>query len=150
GLTDESVPVEHDRLALVVVAADKTRAPYYLAKRYLDYLAGSIGVELEYREFSGVKDDPAAAPFEPKRSALVFDTKTSAYVGVVGEYRKAVRDPWKVSERVAGFEVNVRSLFSAASESPGSDDYQPLSRYPGTDRDICFQVDAGVSYAAVE
>src|SRR5690606_8460167 len=47
GLTDESVPVEHDRLALVVVAADKTRAPYYLAKRYLDYLAGSIGVELE-------------------------------------------------------------------------------------------------------
>lgn len=149
GLTDESVPVEHDRLAFTIVVPEKTKAPFYSAKRYLDHLAKCLGVEFEYRNLEGSIDDPVASPFEPKRSALVYDTSTGEYIGVVGEYRKAARDPWKVSEKTAGFEIDLQSLHKVVEEVSVSDSYQPLSRYPGTDRDICFQVFEDIPYADV-
>lgn len=149
GLTDESVPVEHDRLAFTIVVEEKTKAAFYTAKHYLEYLSQSLGIELEYRKLEEPSNDPVLAPFEPKRSALVFEVKSGAYLGVVGEYRKAVRLPWKISDKVAGFELNVQALHEAVSEVSSSDSYKPLSRYPGTDRDICFQVGLDVPYGTI-
>lgn len=149
GLTDESVPVEHYRLGLVIVPSAKESVAYYDAKRYLDHLASGVGVSLAYKPIEGKETDPAIAPFEPKRSAVVFDQKTGAYLGVIGEYRRAVKAAWKLPDSIAGFEINTQALAIAAAKQSSRQKYRPLSRYPGTERDICFQVNQSVPYQAV-
>lgn len=51
-------------------------------------------------------------------------------------------------EYSAGFEINTRNLF-ASTQNLGSG-YKPLSRYPGTERDICFRVDNDMAYARIK
>ncbi|NCS82949.1 phenylalanine--tRNA ligase subunit beta, partial [Candidatus Saccharibacteria bacterium] len=148
GLTNENVPVEHDRLALVVEKTEGADQPaFYLAKRYLEYLGVKLGKTFEYQIITGDEADVATAPYEPKHSAVVFDVATGAYVGVVGEYKKAVRKGWKLSDSVAGFEINTRALMAGSVDDTAT--YMPLSRYPGTQRDICFQVPVLTAYGAV-
>ena len=145
GLTEEQVPVEGDRIALVLTDAKKKGAAYYDAKHMLEYVLSTLGVNAEYCSFDG--DGATAAPFEPKRSAIVVDRETKAVLGVVGEYKKSVQKAFKLPEYTAGFEVNPRELLSSV-QTVGIQ-YRPLSRYPGTERDVCFQVSHSVSYDAV-
>lgn len=146
GATDENVPIERDSIALIVTNAKKKGAAYYEAKRVLDYALGVIGVQLQYHPL-GQQTDAVYAPFEPKRSALVTDAKTGDVLGVVGEYKKSVQKAFKTPEFTAGFEINPRQLMRSI-EAVGIQ-YRPLSRYPGTERDICFQVKQGVSYGDI-
>lgn len=148
-LDKEKVPVEHDRIALVLTQSKgKHQTPYYAAKRYLDYIALSLGIELDYQPLhSGANDDPSLKPYEPKRSAIVTNKDTGGYIGVVGEFKASVQKAWKLPILTAGFEINPRGLQEAV-ERVGQR-YQALSRYPGTERDICFQVDQVVSYQLI-
>jgi phenylalanyl-tRNA synthetase beta chain len=148
GVNEENVPLEHDRLSLVVTGATGVDQPaFYGAKRYLEYLANKLGKSFEYQVITGDEADVATSPYEPKHSAVVFDKETGAYVGIVGEYKKAVSKAWKLSEVVAGFEVNTRALLSGPVDRSGA--YEALSRYPATARDICFQVPSSTTYDAV-
>ncbi len=146
GLTDENVPVEQDSLALVVTNAKANGAAYYDAKHILEDMLGIFGVT---PAFQALPQNSAAvyAPFEPKRSALVVDAKTSAVLGVVGEYKKSVQKAFKTPEYTAGFEMSPRELLESLKEVGMQ--YQPLSRYPGTERDICFQVNRDSAYSDV-
>lgn len=144
GLTGEGVPVEHQRIAAVFVSKN-TGSPFYVAKRYVEYIATILGLSLRYEPLTG--DDPMYAPFEPKRSAIILD-QNGALVGVVGEYRKAVRTAGKLSEYVAGFELDTEAFFLAAQQTKLVT-YRPLSRYPATHRDICFQVSATTPYTVI-
>jgi phenylalanyl-tRNA synthetase beta chain len=148
GLSDESVPVEVDSLALVV-SNKKTLigSPYYQAKRIFDYLCGSLGVEVVYRSIEGNLETPVYAPYEYRRSAEVLDKKTGKVIGVIGEYKKSVTKNFKLPQYAAGFEVNTRTFFDAFNVVVNN--YRPLSRYPSAERDICFQVDLNVTYAEV-
>jgi len=77
----------------------------------------------------------------------VIDQKTGRTIGVVGEYKASVQKAFKLPAHTAGFELDTRALLDLY-DPIGS--YQPLSRYPGTERDVCFQVNASVTYADVE
>lgn len=146
GLTEENVPVERDMLALVLAGKKPEKdAPYYQAKKTLDYLAENIGLKLRYNNF--VDTDSVSALFEPKRSARVSDEKSGVVLGFVGEYKRSVSKKFKLPDYAAGFELNARVLFEAAQQVENA--YRPISRYPGTERDLCFQVSQQTTYRDV-
>ncbi len=146
GMTSENVPIELDMAALVVASKNKlSGAPYYQAKQIFDYLCKSLGLKLSYRPIDSELSIPVALPFEYRRSAEIVDKTTDKTIGIIGEYKNSVAKGFKLPEYVAGFEINTRALFEAAKSSG----YRPLSRYPATERDICFQVNENVPYASV-
>jgi phenylalanyl-tRNA synthetase beta chain len=136
GLNDEKVPVESDSLALTIVnKVNQNGAAYYQSKQLVEYLCSLLNIKLVYQKFDK-SDQPETAPFEYRRSAqLICDGVT---VGFVGEYKKSVIKNFKLPEYIAGFEIDTRALFEA-SKSAGKT-YKPISRYPATERDICFKV----------
>lgn len=148
GMTEENVPKELDGLAFVVASGKKAKsAPFYEAKQYLEYLAKEFGLEFVYEPLEESANYPVTQPFEPKRSARVWDARTRERIGVIGEFKKSVQKAFKLSDNVAGFEISPVSLLKlTAGTSPT---YEPLSKYPGSDRDVTFQVASGVSYAQV-
>ncbi len=146
GVTEENVPVEQDSIALIVTDSKKKGAAYFEAKRILEYVVSVLGVSLNYEPL-GEQAAAIYAPFEPKRSAIITDATTGDVLGVVGEYRKSVQKGFKTPEFTAGFEINPRELLKS-TERVGIQ-YRPLSRYPGTERDICFQVNRTTSYSDI-
>ncbi len=143
GMTSENVPVESDMMALIIANKNKlVGAPYYQAKQIFDYLCKSLGLKLSYKSIDNELSLPVAMPFEYRRSAEIIDKTTDKTVGIIGEYKKSVTKGFKLPEYAAGFEINTRELFAAAKISG----YRPLSRYPATERDICFQVNEKVEY----
>jgi phenylalanyl-tRNA synthetase beta chain len=147
-VTEEGVPKELDGLAFVIASTKKPKsAPFYQAKQYLDYVAQALGLEFSYGPLEDKPEYPVAQPFEPRRSARVWDAQTGERVGVVGEFRRSVQKAFKLPEGTAGFEIAPRALLKLlANRAPA---YRPLSKYPGTERDICFQVASEVSYQTV-
>ena len=147
GLTDEKVPEELDHLALVLTAKQLPGgAAFYEAKHMLDFLAASLGVTFSYAPLEQTST-AAAQPFEPKRSAKVMGPDGEV-LGVVGEYKKSVSRVFKLPDQVAGFEMDTRKLFALVQSTPLS--YRPPSRYPSTERDVCFQVASGTPYGELE
>ncbi|MBC7868873.1 phenylalanine--tRNA ligase subunit beta, partial [Candidatus Saccharibacteria bacterium] len=147
GLTDEGVPIETDMVALTVTAKKgQFGAPYYQAKKLLDYMASSLGLSFTYEPLEQNQNSALSAPFEYRRSATVLDA-VGTRIGIVGEYKKSVSKAFKLSEYTAGFEIESVKLFEAVQRLGNS--YTPLSRYPSTARDICFQVKSGVSYGQI-
>ena len=142
GLNDEGVPVESDRVAFVITDSKKKGAAYYDAKRSLEYVLSTLGVRVSYRPLEG--DAAIVAPFEPKRGALIIDQRTGGVLGVIGDYKKSVQKAFKLPEYTAGFEIDPRELLES-TQAVGLQ-YRPLSRYPGTERDVCFQVVRSVAY----
>lgn len=148
GVTDEKVPDEANVLAVTVVSSKKQQgAPYYQAKKILDFVAVSIGLKLNYTKIDKEGNDPTAAAFEYRRSAMIVDEVSGEQIGMVGEYKRSVVTAFKLPNFVAGFELDVDAVFRATQKS--SKTYQPLSRYPSTERDICFQVKNDITYAQI-
>lgn len=147
GLTDENVPVEIDNIALSVASVKtQSSAAFYEAKRILTYLISGFGLNLKFESIIDGQMPDIAAPFEAKRSALVL-TESDDLIGIIGEYKKDVSTAFKLPDYAAGFELDSRKLFMATSQLKPS--YQPSSRYPGTERDICFQVPSDIEYASI-
>lgn len=148
GMTDENVPAEADMLALVVAGKKSDQgAAYYQAKRLLDYLGLSLELDLMYSPIDVEPHYPVTAPFEYRRSAFVTDRKTDTFIGIVGEYKKSVVRGFKLPEYSAGFEIGSASLLEAVQKLTSS--YTPVSRYPSTERDICFRVANNVLYQQI-
>lgn len=148
GMTDENVPAEVDMVALVVASKKpQPGAAYYEAKRQLDYLAASLGLDLRYAPIDSEPNYPVTAPFEYRRSALVTDAKTDTFLGIVGEYKKSVARAFKLPEYAAGFEIGSVPVLDAVQKL--TSDYRPISRYQGVERDVCFQVPLGTTYQSI-
>jgi len=148
GLTDEKVPIESDSIALVVSNKNKiSGASYYQARRMLDYLCDSLGLKVSYVAIDQDADNLVAAPFECRRSAHLVEKTTGLAIGIVGEYKKSVVRGFKLPESSAGFELNTRAMFNAVQSLDSS--YTPVSRYPSSERDICFSVDESISYSQI-
>lgn len=147
-VTEEGVPKELDGLAYVVANSKKqSSAAFYEAKRTLDYLAASLGRTFMYEPLETDSSYPVTQPFEPKRSARVWDAETNERIGVVGEVKKSVQKAFKLPEYTAGFEISPRGLLKVVEQSGTS--YEAISKYPTTERDICFQVSDSTTYATV-
>ncbi|MDB5176830.1 MAG: pheT [Candidatus Saccharibacteria bacterium] len=148
GMDDDETPKETDLLALTVAGKSIAGSTYYQAKKLLDYLAESLGLSFAY---TPIETDPGydeSAPFDYRRSAMVSDSASGEYIGIIGEYRSTVKKAFKLTDYTAGFELDPHALHQTANNIGTS--YQPTSRYPSTERDICFQVNQNVSYAQVK
>ncbi|MFZ3016728.1 MAG: phenylalanine--tRNA ligase subunit beta [Candidatus Microsaccharimonas sp.] len=147
-VNEEGVPKELDGLTFVVARNKKTKgSAYYEAKQYLDYIANTLGLEFTYEPLEEKSDYPVTQPFEPKRSARVWDAQTHERIGVIGEFKRSVQKAFKLPDYTAGFEIATQSLLKATATLEPS--YQPLSKYPGTERDITFQVTTNVTYQQI-
>lgn len=147
-LVENGVPAELHRVGLVVTNKTKqAAAPYFEAKRILSYLASVLELDLEYKAFP---DDTSLAftkPFELRRSARVMDKKSGQSIGIVGEYKKSVARNFKLPDHSAGFELLPEAIELALQHATNS--YVPLSRFPSSERDICFQVGREISYQQI-
>lgn len=146
GLNDEGVPVESEMMALVVAGKhNNSGAAYYQAKKFLDYLLESLGVEAEY-VLADDSQPVVLAPFEQKRSAKIVDMSGNV-IGVIGEFKRQVTKSFKLPEFAAGFEINNLALFDSYSKVGKS--YVPISKYPSVERDVCFKVNSEVQYSDI-
>jgi phenylalanyl-tRNA synthetase beta chain len=147
-MTEENVPGELSLLALTI-ATKKPRdgAAYYAAKSYLEYLATSLGLSFSYSVIDHEPGYPVTAPFEYCRSAMVNDRASGEFIGIIGEYKKSVQRAFKLPEYSAGFEIDPEGLLDAVSQLKPA--YTPISRYPSTERDICFQVASDEQYGRI-
>jgi phenylalanyl-tRNA synthetase beta chain len=145
GTNDEKVPVESEMVALVFAGnVLKKSAAYYQAKRILDYICEFLGVEVKYETLENNYNNPISQPYEYRRSAKIIDTASGRFMGIVGEYKKSVGKGFKLPALVAGFEFNSVALFDIYKKLKPN--YKPLSRYPSSERDVCFQVDENTTY----
>ncbi|MBX4199562.1 phenylalanine--tRNA ligase subunit beta [Candidatus Saccharibacteria bacterium] len=150
GRQDEgepSLPKEIQSLALVVAAKDKTHkekgAAYYQARNYLDHLANTLGIELDYLPIDTEFGYPAAKPFDHKRSALVLEISSGNKLGLIGEFKNSVIDNMKLPNYSAGFEIDIEALQKSAKLQLN---YEPLNRYPSVDQDLCLRTSADLPY----
>ncbi len=141
---DGDVPKETDLLALTV-RKKHGDVGYYDAKRLLDYVGDQLHLTFTYTPIDIDPGYDESVPYDHKRSAMVYADDT--YIGIIGEYKTAVRKAFKLDTAVAGFELDPRALHSAAAAAGNT--YQPLSKYPSTDRDVCYQVAADMPYGAL-
>lgn len=147
-LTEENVPKELDSLGFVLASTRQQAGDaYYEARRYVDYIAETLGLEFVYEPLEEDADYPVTQPFEYRRSARIWDAKTRERIGVVGEFKKSVQKSFKLPAYSAGFEIGIRSLQKLTQDQPSH--YVPLSKYPGSERDVCFQVKADVTYQQI-
>ncbi|MEI7683151.1 MAG: phenylalanine--tRNA ligase subunit beta [Candidatus Saccharibacteria bacterium] len=151
---DHGLPTEINMLALVFAANDKAAkcydgAPYYQARKYLDYLANQLGLTFTYSPITDANsvDFPVMKPYDLSRSALVGVAGTDIVLGSVGEFRARVRASLKLPAFIAGFEIGPLQLQKAITLSAAV--YKQLARYPRTSQDISFKVPANTSYASM-
>ncbi len=150
GVNEEGLPEETNTLGFVFATQDKSAtksngAAYYTAKVYVEEIAKKFGLQLDYQMLGDV-DYEIAKPYQPGRSALLIDRTSGNYIGIVGEFRSAVRRAFKVPETIAGFEILLAPLLAL----PVNRTYKPLAKFPGTTQDICFKVPLDMTYAQLE
>ena len=146
---EKDVPAEFHSLALTIAANPKAArgTAFYTAKQLLEFTLQRYGIEARYEPYV-IKDivQPALSmPFEPKRTALV--KVNDAVVGVVGEYKQSVVSAFKLPEYAAGFEIDIAKLHSLLPANPYT--YTSEARFPGTEQDICVQVNPNTTYQEV-
>jgi len=153
---EDNLPREINSLGFVLAAdvrAAKTRpgAPYYQARAFLVQLLTNFSA-MPLLRFESLMDsdlsgkpwlEQVAAPYEPGRSAIMYDQEGMAW-GVVGEYKASVRKSLKLPDCIAGFELDPLALLQTGMHS-----YVPLPRFPKVEQDICLKVPAITGYKDV-
>lgn len=140
-MTDENVPIEDYDLA--VVFADKNSKgddAFYHVGALLTYLTEILGINLKIASVGS--EALVSGPFENVRSGIIM--LNDEIVGVIGEFNKKAIDGFKLPTKTAGLEIDLQKLFSGWTMKPV---YKPVSKYPQTDRDICFKVPATMNYS---
>jgi phenylalanyl-tRNA synthetase beta chain len=136
GLTKEEVPGQFDDLALVIADGN-----YYLAKKYAEDLAASLGIALEFKPAQLMSDE---LYFEPKRSAEIHIDNERA--GVVGEVKGSVLKNFKL-EKASAVMLNLNGI---SKEALGQKPYRQGSGYPSVERDLTFRASDDLEYAKLE
>lgn len=144
----QKLPAEQEMTALVFASKNNQQSPpYYKARKYLDELAGKLGMKFAYKV---IKDSPkyaVTAPFDLSRSAYITDVASGVFIGIVGEYKQQVIKSLKLPQNVAGFEIGSEHMLEAI---PNTSSYRLLSKYPSTHQDITLKVDAKAEFVDVE
>lgn len=147
GLNNEGVPVELNKMALVYSNKDLMQgSSYYKVKNTIEYIFNVIGFKAEYVPIVE-EDNIDVLPFEVRRAAVIKSALSGKVVGVIGEYKKSVIRGFKLSEYTAGFEIDNELLFNEVAGEVLK--YSAISRYPSTERDICFKVGSKINYDSI-
>ena len=89
-------------------------------------------------------DSDVPAPFDAKRSAWIV-AKNGDNLGIVGELVQSARRNFKLPDYTAAFSIDIEKLQENLSKNQDYN-YQPLSRFPSTARDISLKMDSNVDY----
>ena len=147
GLGEDGLP-EASQFTDIVYAAKKqgAGAPFYKIRRLVEQLAHDIGAELVFKPIEQERNFPVTAPFDQSRSTLV-ETTDGTFIGIVGEPKQSVIKNFKLPAYVAAASLDTAGLEAIYANHVSN--YQPLSRYPSTSRDLSLKVPAKVNYASV-
>ena len=147
GLGEDGLP-EASQFTDIVYAAKKqgAGAPFYKIRRLVEQLAHDIGAELVFKPIEQERNFPVTAPFDQLRSTLV-ETTDGTFIGIVGEPKQSVIKNFKLPAYVAAASLDTAGLEAIYANHVSN--YQPLSRYPSTSRDLSLKVPAKVNYASV-
>ena len=142
-----TLPVAAERLAFVFAADQKAAAQYagsafYQARYYLQTLLKLLGIgsPLDLISTDGLSPYYVAGR---RASASI----AGLLIGEIGEFSSSARTNLKLPAFSAGFEVDLTALLQAVERATKS--YQPLSKFPRVEQDICLRVPAAVPYAEV-
>jgi phenylalanyl-tRNA synthetase beta chain len=114
---------------------------FYDAKGVVEALMERIGVSAGFENAA----DPGLHPIRQAAVVIARDgAKTS--IGFIGELHPKVADAFEVAGTVGLFEIDVTALLPFAISRRM---YRPVSRFPGTIRDLALVVDAGVTHRQV-
>lgn len=144
---DEGLPTEFNMVSLVYAASDKVNksgAAFYEARKYLDFLAEKLGIELAYQPVKEL-DYPVFKPFDMSRTATVMIKNSDIVLGLIGEFKTSVVKSLKLPRQTAGFEISTIDLMEQASTG----NYQPLPRFPKVSQDISLRVPADTNFSTV-
>lgn len=141
----DGLPREYQTIALTYAAKNKLEgAPYYWAKKYMDYLLGNLGINYKILP---AKQKPqweigrqVFAPFEPSRSSFVI--VEDEFTGFIGEYNFKARKSLKLPEFCAGFELDLERILKHVKPTT----YKKLLKFPVVEQDVCLRVNTDVSY----
>ncbi|MHB1864570.1 MAG: phenylalanine--tRNA ligase subunit beta [Candidatus Saccharimonadales bacterium] len=142
----KGIPMEFEMLDVIFAANEKSDvkgAAFYHARKYLDYLADCLAIDLEYRPFDNEEDYQVAKPYDHKRSAKVFVRGKDIALGMIGEYKASLKRDFKLPKYCAGFGLGITQLMSVASEPK----YLLLTKYPHVAQDVTLQVSSEVKYS---
>lgn len=140
---DTNVPLEVNNLGIAVANRNEfDGGAYYQAVRMLDYLMNSINSKFSIEPIDDEKSNILARPFELKRSGQI--NVNDHVVGVIGEFNHKAKTGFKLPESSAGIEINLDKLFEVYNKTTK---YVPISKYPGTFRDVCLKVKSDLPYS---
>ncbi len=149
GKNKEGLPGELEMTALVYANKKSTSgSPYFMVRSYLDFIAKQLGLVFEYSTIDKKPNYPVTAPFDHSRSAYITEKQSGVFIGIIGEYRQQVTKNLKLPASVAGCELGTEDILKALQAV--SNNYKPLSRYPGTSQDITLQVSSETSFSTVQ
>ena len=101
-----------------------------------------LGVEVNFKQGND-------EGLHPARQAVIAieDNDMSIRLGIVGEVHPKVTDAFEISEPVCLFTLNVTALlpFTTAHKM-----FQPILRFPSTDRDLALVVDTEITHQKVQ
>lgn len=141
---DDGLPREDELIALVIAAADKLKKPgaaYYEARSYLKSL---IPAELSFGPVpEAMLSYDITKPYDMNRTAFVY--AGDVFLGIIGEFRSALRSALKLPRYAAGFELDTTAVRSIISRDGTA--YVPLPRFPKVTQDITLKVSADLNYA---
>lgn len=151
-LTTDHNPHEWQHLGFIYAADDKSAGQrvstaYYTTQRYLKYVFDCFNLDLDVQTFDSntnwtMAEKQMVAPFDQRRTGVIqIDGRV---VGFIGEFSTSMAKGLKLPRFSAGFELDLEIL-AAAAKAKGKV-YKPLSKYPGTERDICLRVNQAVTY----
>ena len=147
GFNDENLPIE--KTFIDGVYANKkpqAGAPFYKVRKIAERLMKDLSVEVDFVKIAE-SDSDVPAPFDAKRSAWIV-AKNGDNLGIVGELVQSARRNFKLPDYTAAFSIDIEKLQENLSKNQGYN-YQPLSRFPSTVRDISLKMDSNVDYAKV-
>lgn len=143
--TGEKVePKKNERLPkqdtmLGIVYAEKGReVPFFETSGAIRSVFARLGLSVDF-----FKVTPERL-FHPGRYAQI--QVQGKQVGVIGELNTRVQERIGIPHRVAMVEITLNALMSFFQEYSN---YQPLSAYPGVERDIAFVVERSVAHTEI-
>lgn len=148
---DTGLPIERERLALVVAANPKSTqasegAAYYKAKRYVEAILSDLGVDgIVTFEPLANEDISATVYYATGRAATI--KIDGVIIGRIGEYKASVRKALKLPDFTAGFELGLTPLRDCIGVRAA---YAPLPKFPKVSQDITLRVAEGVAYQTLE
>jgi phenylalanyl-tRNA synthetase beta subunit len=120
GMDDEDVPTEKMNIALVLAERKTTGDAYYKAKLFVEKYLAKLNIEATFKPLKTKTAE--ALPFEPKRSAEVW--VGDQYLGVVGEFKAAVKHNFKLADYLAGFELDLLAILELESPKLVAKDFE--------------------------